>query len=190
MAHSKTSRRPRLLWEEQWAGPVGPAVGVVEFLDSPDSLSHHRSVTQVAFGKPVLRMRTDRMLAVTGGGEAPVRYPRPGAIWTAARLARNPANEIHARSRYAVRLRRYVKPRTLYIAVGCHHRPRPIAWATDLQDVDGQLNARPHFHSSMRCQQSRRCWRSAIGRPRTWRREDTGGNIRRTGQYVINLLQL
>src|ERR1700691_472704 len=82
----------------------------------------------------------------------------------------------------AVRLRRYLKPERLQ-AAGRH--PRPIAWVTT-KDVDGTLNAAPFsFFNAMSGNPPVLAF--GIGGRAPGDVKDTGGNIRRTGQYVINL---
>ena len=63
--------------------------------------------------------------------------------------------------------------------------PRPIAWVTT-KDVDGTLNAAPFsFFNAMSGNPPVLAF--GIGGRAPGDVKDTGGNIRRTGQYVINL---
>ena len=63
--------------------------------------------------------------------------------------------------------------------------PRPIAWVTT-KDVDGTLNAAPFsFFNAMSGEPPVLAF--GIGGRAPGDVKDTGGNIRRTGQYVINL---
>jgi flavin reductase (DIM6/NTAB) family NADH-FMN oxidoreductase RutF len=63
--------------------------------------------------------------------------------------------------------------------------PRPIAWVTT-KDVDGTLNAAPFsFFNAMSGDPPVLAF--GIGGRAPGDVKDTGGNIRRTGQYVINL---
>jgi flavin reductase (DIM6/NTAB) family NADH-FMN oxidoreductase RutF len=64
--------------------------------------------------------------------------------------------------------------------------PRPIAWVTT-QDVDGTINAAPFsFFNAMSGNPPVLAF--GIGGRGPGDVKDTGGNIRRTGQYVINLV--
>ena len=64
--------------------------------------------------------------------------------------------------------------------------PRPIAWVTT-QDVDGTVNAAPFsFFNAMSGNPPVLAF--GIGGRGPGDVKDTGGNIRRTGQYVINLV--
>ena len=64
--------------------------------------------------------------------------------------------------------------------------PRPIAWVTT-QDVDGTLNAAPFsFFNAVSGKPPVVC--IGIGGRAPGDVKDTGGNIRRTGQFVVNLV--
>jgi flavin reductase (DIM6/NTAB) family NADH-FMN oxidoreductase RutF len=64
--------------------------------------------------------------------------------------------------------------------------PRPIAWVTT-QDVDGSLNAAPFsFFNAVSGKPPVIC--IGIGGRGPGDVKDTGGNIRRTGQFVVNLV--
>src|SRR5215469_10407718 len=64
--------------------------------------------------------------------------------------------------------------------------PRPIAWVTT-QDVDGTLNAAPFsFFNAMSGNPP--VVAIGIGGRAPGDVKDTGGNIRRTGQFVVNLV--
>jgi flavin reductase (DIM6/NTAB) family NADH-FMN oxidoreductase RutF len=64
--------------------------------------------------------------------------------------------------------------------------PRPIAWVTT-QDVDGSLNAAPFsFFNAMSGNPPVVAF--GIGGRGPGDVKDTGGNIRRTGQFVVNLV--
>jgi flavin reductase (DIM6/NTAB) family NADH-FMN oxidoreductase RutF len=64
--------------------------------------------------------------------------------------------------------------------------PRPIAWVTT-QDIDGTVNAAPFsFFNAMSGNPPVLAF--GIGGRSPGDVKDTGGNIRRTGQYVINLV--
>ena len=64
--------------------------------------------------------------------------------------------------------------------------PRPIAWVTT-QDVDGTLNAAPFsFFNAMSGNPP--VVAIGIGGRGPGDVKDTGGNIRRTGQFVVNLV--
>src|ERR1700679_4244277 len=64
-------------------------------------------------------------------------------------------------------------------------QPRPIAWVTT-QDVDGTINAAPFsFFNAVSGDPPVVAF--GIGGRGPGDVKDTGGNIRRTGQYVINL---
>jgi len=64
--------------------------------------------------------------------------------------------------------------------------PRPIAWVTT-QDVDGTLNAAPFsFFNAMSGNPPVVAF--GIGGRAPGDVKDTGGNIRRTGQFVVNLV--
>ena len=64
--------------------------------------------------------------------------------------------------------------------------PRPIAWVTT-QDVDGTLNAAPFsFFNAMSGNPPVIAF--GIGGRAPGDVKDTGGNIRRTGQFVVNLV--
>ena len=64
--------------------------------------------------------------------------------------------------------------------------PRPIAWVTT-QDVDGSVNAAPYsFFNAMSGNPPVVAF--GIGGRSPGDVKDTGGNIRRTGQFVVNLV--
>ncbi len=64
--------------------------------------------------------------------------------------------------------------------------PRPIAWVTT-QDLDGTLNAAPFsFFNAVSGNPPIVC--IGIGGRAPGDTKDTGGNIRRTGQFVVNLV--
>ncbi len=64
--------------------------------------------------------------------------------------------------------------------------PRPIAWVTT-QDIDGTLNAAPFsFFNAVSGNPPIVCF--GIGGRAPGDAKDTGGNIRRTGQFVVNLV--
>src|SRR3954451_2876107 len=64
--------------------------------------------------------------------------------------------------------------------------PRPIAWVTT-QDVDGTVNAAPFsFFNAMSGNPPVLAF--GIGGRGPGDVKDTGGNIRRTGQFVVNLV--
>ena len=64
--------------------------------------------------------------------------------------------------------------------------PRPIAWVTT-QDVDGSLNAAPFsFFNAMSGNPP--VVAIGIGGRKPGDVKDTGGNIRRTGEFVVNLV--
>jgi flavin reductase (DIM6/NTAB) family NADH-FMN oxidoreductase RutF len=64
--------------------------------------------------------------------------------------------------------------------------PRPIAWVTTL-DIDGTLNAAPFsFFNAVSGDPPVVC--IGIGGRAPGDAKDTGGNIRRTGQFVVNLV--
>ncbi len=64
--------------------------------------------------------------------------------------------------------------------------PRPIAWVTT-QDVDGTLNAAP-FSFFNAVSGNPPVLAIGIGGRAPGDAKDTGGNIRRTGQFVVNLV--
>jgi flavin reductase (DIM6/NTAB) family NADH-FMN oxidoreductase RutF len=64
--------------------------------------------------------------------------------------------------------------------------PRPIAWVTT-QDLDGSVNAAPFsFFNCVSGDPPVVCF--GIGGRAPGDAKDTGGNIRRTGQFVVNLV--
>jgi flavin reductase (DIM6/NTAB) family NADH-FMN oxidoreductase RutF len=64
--------------------------------------------------------------------------------------------------------------------------PRPIAWVTT-QDIDGSVNAAPFsFFNCVSGDPPVVCF--GIGGRAPGDAKDTGGNIRRTGQFVVNLV--
>ncbi len=64
--------------------------------------------------------------------------------------------------------------------------PRPIAWVTT-QDLDGSVNAAPFsFFNCVSGNPPVVCF--GIGGRAPGDAKDTGGNIRRTGQFVVNLV--
>ncbi len=64
--------------------------------------------------------------------------------------------------------------------------PRPIAWVTT-QDLDGSVNAAPFsFFNCVSGDPPVICF--GIGGRAPGDAKDTGGNIRRTGQFVVNLV--
>jgi len=64
--------------------------------------------------------------------------------------------------------------------------PRPIAWVTTL-DADGALNAAPFsFFNAMSGNPPVICF--GIGGRKPGDAKDTGNNIRRTGEFVVNLV--
>ena len=64
--------------------------------------------------------------------------------------------------------------------------PRPIAWVTTL-DEDGALNAAPYsFFNAMSGYPPVICF--GIGGRKPGDAKDTGNNIRRTGEFVVNLV--
>lgn len=64
--------------------------------------------------------------------------------------------------------------------------PRPIAWVTT-QDLDGSVNAAPFsFFNCVSGNPPVVCF--GIGGRAPGDTKDTGGNIRRTGQFVVNLV--
>ena len=64
--------------------------------------------------------------------------------------------------------------------------PRPIAWVTT-QDVDGTVNAAP-FSFFNAVSGNPPVVAIGIGGRAPGDVKDTGGNIRRTGQFVVNLV--
>lgn len=65
-------------------------------------------------------------------------------------------------------------------------QPRPIAWVTT-QDVDGSINAAPYsFFNAVSGDPP--VVAIGIGGRAPGDAKDTGGNIRRTGQFVVNLV--
>ena len=64
--------------------------------------------------------------------------------------------------------------------------PRPIAWVTTLEE-DGSLNAAPYsFFNAMSGSPPVICF--GIGGRKPGDAKDTGNNIRRTGEFVVNLV--
>jgi flavin reductase (DIM6/NTAB) family NADH-FMN oxidoreductase RutF len=106
-------------------------------------------------------------------------------VWTPGGLPRNAAFE---KSHEAAMLfdAADTKTENIYKLLTSTIGPRPIAWVTT-QDVDGTVNAAPFsFFNAMSGNPPVLAF--GIGGRGPGDVKDTGGNIRRTGQYVINLV--
>ena len=77
-------------------------------------------------------------------------------------------------------------PRDIYKLLVSTIQPRPIAWVTT-QDVDGTVNAAP-FSFFNAVSGDPPVVAIGIGGRGPGDVKDTGGNIRRTGQFVVNLV--
>jgi flavin reductase (DIM6/NTAB) family NADH-FMN oxidoreductase RutF len=79
-----------------------------------------------------------------------------------------------------------LSPQNVYKLLVSTIVPRPIAWVTT-QDLDGSLNAAPFsFFNCVSGHPPVLC--IGIGGRAPGDAKDTGGNIRRTGQFVVNLV--
>lgn len=77
-------------------------------------------------------------------------------------------------------------PREIYKVLISTIVPRPIAWVTTL-DEDGALNAAPYsFFNAMSGNPPVVCF--GIGGRKPGDAKDTGNNIRRTGEFVVNMV--
>ena len=65
--------------------------------------------------------------------------------------------------------------------------PRPIAWVTSM-DKEGRLNAAPFSSYNYLCTDPPIVGMGVTNRPDTRTPKDTAGNIRSTGEYVINVV--
>ena len=65
--------------------------------------------------------------------------------------------------------------------------PRPIAWVTSM-DEDGRVNAAPFSSYNYLCTDPPVVGMGVTDRPGTRMPKDTAHNIRRTGEYVINVV--
>ncbi len=65
--------------------------------------------------------------------------------------------------------------------------PRPIAWVTSL-DEQGRVNAAPFSSYNYLCTDPPVVGMGVTDRPGTRTPKDTAQNIRRTGEYVINVV--
>ncbi len=79
-----------------------------------------------------------------------------------------------------------MQPANIYKLLVSTVVPRPIAWVTT-QDLDGSVNAAPFsFFNCVSGDPPVICF--GIGGRAPGDAKDTGGNIRRTGQFVVNLV--
>ena len=65
--------------------------------------------------------------------------------------------------------------------------PRPIAWVTSM-DTDGNLNAAPFSAYNYLCTDPPVVGIGVTNRPGTYTPKDTARNIRRTGEFVVNVV--
>src|SRR5580658_4825026 len=106
------------------------------------------------------------------------------SIWTRPSPARNAA-ATHVRGSPMLFDFNDTSNQNVYKLLVATIGPRPIAWVTT-KDVDGTLNAAPFsFFNAMSGNPPVLAF--GIGGRAPGDVKDTGGNIRRTGQYVINL---
>src|ERR1700681_4625201 len=106
-------------------------------------------------------------------------------IWTEAVPARNAAST-HPRGRRMLFDFADTSNQNVYKLLVATIGPRPIAWVTT-QDTDGTVNAAPFsFFNAMSGNPPVLAF--GIGGRGPGDVKDTGGNIRRTGQFVINLV--
>lgn len=77
--------------------------------------------------------------------------------------------------------------RTIYNLLIGLVAPRPIAWVTSM-DEEGRLNAAPFSSYNYLCTDPPVVGMGVTDRPGTRTPKDTAHNIRRTGEYVINVV--
>ena len=65
--------------------------------------------------------------------------------------------------------------------------PRPIALVTSM-DEEGRLNAAPYSSYNYLCTDPPIIGMGVMNRPGTWSGKDTAQNIRRTGEFVVNVV--
>jgi flavin reductase (DIM6/NTAB) family NADH-FMN oxidoreductase RutF len=78
-------------------------------------------------------------------------------------------------------------PREIYNLLIGLVAPRPIALVTSM-DEEGRLNAAPYSSYNYLCTDPPIIGMGVMNRPGTWAGKDTAQNIRRTGEFVVNVV--